>query len=296
MEANETAARNLLIDILLDDKKQGWARDTDIERMREFCSPGASNDEVAKASRRVSREAWAYRDELETKPSDELRTLAAAVTHRQEVERREAEQRRQLEAKKAMFISWARKPYWTQDEAAHLVLGHDPATVRNERYGLTSTDSFEELEDLLSRAIRHGHLKRESAPKAILHFLRGKKFGVAAELLEAVNSLEPPKPKVAVQEVLAPKPFQPLSEPQTITQECKMPSILGYDAPSELNVLFEAIQKFWVDADPNRPPKRDEIVSWIRERVDSDAKANSIDSLIRPAWARQGGNKKQSKG
>lgn len=71
----------------------------------------------------------------------------------------------------------------------------------------------------------------------------------------------------------------------------------GYDAPPELAVMLEAIRKFWTDADRSKPPKGDgEIIPWIRERVDSDAKAKAVDMLIRPEWARRGGNKKQAKG
>lgn len=71
----------------------------------------------------------------------------------------------------------------------------------------------------------------------------------------------------------------------------------GYDCPDELLVMMEAIKKFWVNADRSRPPKKDEeIIPWIHERVDSKKKAEAIDLLIRPEWARSGGNRTQSKG
>jgi len=73
--------------------------------------------------------------------------------------------------------------------------------------------------------------------------------------------------------------------------------VAGYDAPPELAVMLEAIKEFWVNADRSKPPKGGvEIIPWIRERVDSDAKAKAVDMLIRPEWARAGGNKKQAKG
>lgn len=73
--------------------------------------------------------------------------------------------------------------------------------------------------------------------------------------------------------------------------------IPGYDCPPELAVMLGAINQFWVNADPARPPKKDEeIIPWIRERVDSDSRAGAIDLLIRPEWARAGGNKKKAKG
>lgn len=72
--------------------------------------------------------------------------------------------------------------------------------------------------------------------------------------------------------------------------------VVGYDAPRELAVMLEAINQFWVNADRSKPPKGDgEIIPWIRERVDSDSKADAIDMLIRPEWARSGGNKKRAK-
>ena len=73
--------------------------------------------------------------------------------------------------------------------------------------------------------------------------------------------------------------------------------VAGYDAPPELAVMLEAIQEFWVNADRARPPKKDAIVDWIKPRVGNCAKrADAIDVLIRPEWARAGGNKKQVKG
>lgn len=79
--------------------------------------------------------------------------------------------------------------------------------------------------------------------------------------------------------------------------------VVGYDAPPELAVMLEAINQFWVNADPAAPPKKGDLtdegagtLKWIRERVDSDSKANAIDLLIRPEWARPGGNKKKAKG
>lgn len=73
--------------------------------------------------------------------------------------------------------------------------------------------------------------------------------------------------------------------------------VAGYEPTKELLVMIEAIKKFWANADRAKPPKKDEeIIPWILERVDSDVKAKAIDSLIRPEWARKGGNKKQAKG
>ncbi|WP_079434426.1 hypothetical protein [Zoogloea sp. LCSB751] len=79
-----------------------------------------------------------------------------------------------------------------------------------------------------------------------------------------------------------------------VTFELAVP---GYELTNELQVMIEAIKQFWVNADRSKPPKGDgEIIPWVRERVDSDKKAEAIDLLIRPKWARAGGNKKQSKG
>ena len=134
---------------------------------------------------------------------------------------------------------------------------------------------------MLTRAIKAGKLAREMSPLTVLDWLRSVKVGVPEGLAEAVDALRPPKPIVKA---------PPVTPPTKPTFE-----IDGYDCPAELLVLMEAINKFWVNTDRSSASKQSEILGWIRERVDSDSKARAIDALIRPQWARNGGNKKWTK-
>ncbi len=58
-----------------------------------------------------------------------------------------------------------------------------------------------------------------------------------------------------------------------------------------LEIMEEAIQKFWEKHDPNRPPKKDEVTSWLEKRKVSKTIARSMDTIIRTPEARKGGNK-----
>lgn len=120
---NDEAVRGLYIQILLDDKQKGWAKAASLEYVREVCPPDASNEELERSARRVARSAWAYRDELEAMPSDELRRLADAATERHRLEREAADRQRVLDEQEALYGKWARKPFWTRQEAVFLLLG-----------------------------------------------------------------------------------------------------------------------------------------------------------------------------
>ncbi len=94
---------------------------------------------------------------------------------------------------------------------------------------------------------------------------------------------------------MKPKFLYPKNAPESFERMAL--EVAGYEPTKELLVMIEAIEMFWADADSTKPPKKDEeIIPWIRARVDSDKKASAIDLLIRPEWARAGGNKKQAKG
>lgn len=94
---------------------------------------------------------------------------------------------------------------------------------------------------------------------------------------------------------MKPKFLYPQDAPESFERMAL--EVAGYDPTKELLVMIEAIKTFWANADHTKPPKKDEeIIPWIRERVDSASKANAIDLLIRPEWARAGGQKKLSKG
>lgn len=94
---------------------------------------------------------------------------------------------------------------------------------------------------------------------------------------------------------MKPKFLYPKDAPESFERMAL--EVAGYEPTKELLVMIEAIKTFWANADPARPPKKDEeIIPWIRRQVDSDQKARAIDQLIRPEWARVGGQKKLSKG
>ena len=269
---NDDAARALWIEILLDDKTKGWAKSASTAWMRELY-PEMSETELEPMARRVAAGAWACRDELAGKPSSELQALALAVAERQKRERAAAEYKARIEQEAAMFAGWARKAYWSPKEAALLALGLNPAGRG------TDDDAFYDLTDTIDRAIRAGQLKREIAPAAFLTWLQGLRIAVPPGLASAVAELMPAKPA----------PQKPASASSPF-------NIKGYDCPPELKVMLEAINQFWVNVDRNKPPKKEEIAAWTRAKVDSDAKANAIDVLIRPEWARSGGLSKLAKG
>ena len=274
---SDDMARELWIEVLLDDRQKGWVKAASVAYAPLEVFPDKTVEEREQISRHVAGAAWAYRDELDTLPSSELQKRAGEVAQRQRLER-EARERAEAEERTAtMFLKWARKQYWHPKEAVALALGFDPS---GNDWELSRKDGFADLSDSLERAIKTGTLKREISPAAFLAWLRRLRIAVPPGLAAAVAELTPAPPK--------PQAPPPAASPFEIK---------GYDCPPEVGVMLEAIKQFWVNADRAKPPKGDgEIIPWIRERVDSDQKAKAIDLLIRPEWARSGGNKKQSKG
>lgn len=61
---------------------------------------------------------------------------------------------------------------------------------------------------------------------------------------------------------------------------------------NDLKILDKAIEKFWEDHDPKRPPKKGIVVAWLVEQgVSSTRIAESMDTIMRTPKARIGGNK-----
>lgn len=58
-----------------------------------------------------------------------------------------------------------------------------------------------------------------------------------------------------------------------------------------IGIMEEAIQEFWENHDPNRPPKKDQVVSWLEQKGLSTSLAESMDTIIRTPEARKGGQK-----
>ena len=61
-----------------------------------------------------------------------------------------------------------------------------------------------------------------------------------------------------------------------------------------LITMEEAIQKFWENHDPNKPPKKADVVSWLEKRGLSTRLAESMDTIIRTPEARKGGQKRRT--
>lgn len=58
-----------------------------------------------------------------------------------------------------------------------------------------------------------------------------------------------------------------------------------------LEIMKKAIQEFWENHDPNRPPKKAQVVSWLEKKGLSTSLAESMDTIIRTPEARKGGQK-----
>jgi hypothetical protein len=60
----------------------------------------------------------------------------------------------------------------------------------------------------------------------------------------------------------------------------------------DLNILNEAVQRFWANHDPEAPPKKDVVVAWLTEKKVSKKIAEAMDTIIRSDKSRKGGNKR----
>lgn len=84
-------------------------------------------------------------------------------------------------------------------------------------------------------------------------------------------------------------------ESETVDEYLNIPNKLSYSSPY-VNILLMAEKKFWQNLDPNKPPRSEEIVSYlVREHKVSIKIARAIDSIIRPEKYRKGGTVKQNK-
>lgn len=74
-------------------------------------------------------------------------------------------------------------------------------------------------------------------------------------------------------------------------------NIPGYSPTKEILVMVAAIERYWVEFDPSRPPIGEhEVIPWLLENGVSKKLASAIDSIIRPQKFRSGGNRRQSPG
>ncbi len=61
-----------------------------------------------------------------------------------------------------------------------------------------------------------------------------------------------------------------------------------------LITMEEAIQKFWENHDPSKPPKKETVVAWLISKAVSKRIAESMDTIIRTPEARKGGQKRRT--
>jgi hypothetical protein len=109
----------------------------------------------------------------------------------------------------------------------------------------------------------------------------------------ARSSLDPPQRETATPKELATlqKHDASLAENKQPLTEISDVSQVGYTT-KEMEIQKIAIAKFWQNHDPARPPKKPEIVAWLREQGISKRTAISMDSVMRPLVTRNGGNKR----
>lgn len=204
----DDAVRNLLIDALLAEFRQ------------DFATP----DESA---------SCAYRNDLESKRTDELHDLWESGTRKRALAERkrelaEIQQKKEAAAKRFVDVadSWAKKPYWKRLEAVALLLALDPNDSihlhRSQSYlsvDSSLTEEAENLEDLLTRATVAKELPELLKPAALLAWLERKAIHVPHDLKSAVERYAPPRPA----ETPAPTPkAEPVddgaSDPEPITK------------------------------------------------------------------------------
>ena len=66
--------------------------------------------------------------------------------------------------------------------------------------------------------------------------------------------------------------------------------VLKHKTP-HLEIMYKAIEKFWLNHDPDCPPKSDAIVAWLYNQNITKRIATAIDSIIRPHHLKLGGNR-----
>ena len=64
-----------------------------------------------------------------------------------------------------------------------------------------------------------------------------------------------------------------------------------YSTP-HLELMYKAIEEFWINADLTYPPKKDIIVQWLESQGAPNRIAIAIDTIIRPEQCNKGGNKR----
>jgi hypothetical protein len=69
---------------------------------------------------------------------------------------------------------------------------------------------------------------------------------------------------------------------------------IGEYSTKDMRIMALAVNEFWVNHDPNRPPKKEAVVAWLVKNDVSERTAKSMDTIMRSDKAKKGGNKRLS--
>lgn len=171
---------------------------------------------------------------------------------------------------------------FTLHDAAYLLSGHEPLAPT---FGLPKDDPHEiirykasTIADQLINDAKNGNLKAVYDERGGYVYISTTKWTVTRQ---------------ALREWAITKDIRPIFLfPDDSSHNTR--STWGQHTTDELEILKEAIQKFWEEHDPKRPPKKDIVVSWLMQKGLSQRIAQAMDTIMRTPEARKGGNKSLS--
>jgi len=158
------------------------------------------NDE---RQRQFANEAESFRRKLRTKTEKELRTIYRCAKREEEREQRQSDEYDQWSFEETLEFNrpescevnsarWAKKPFWTPEEGAALLMGRSPELVKWEsvspyvRRSIVA-EQFAEILDLTRRAVECGLLERYISPGAYLAWAKNEGFDVPPVLEKCVR-------------------------------------------------------------------------------------------------------------
>lgn len=144
--------------------------------------PQSSLRKAAEAVRRLASRPPAERAAAEALLG-QARQRAAEGSHRFN--------KRDMIADAAVYAHWSKMPYWSDEEAAALLLERNPQllnrkAIRAERPSQIG-DAFQRLRDLIFRAMAAGEFNSGRSPLAILRWAKQRQIAVPASLQASVD-------------------------------------------------------------------------------------------------------------
>lgn len=160
---------------------------------------------------------------------------------------------------------WLQREVWTLDEAANLLSGYAPdrpiAFGGTEAMRTSLVRADPDRLPIIKRAVSAGNRQFKAAD--VLAWAQRHDIALPAALGGAndLHDATPTRP--------------------------------AYETPL-MRIMYEAIDKFWVDYDPNDPdgrfPKQDAILAWLSgERGLTDSEARAVDLIVRHPSRKRGG-------